>query len=199
MHVFGITGQVGAGKSEIMGYLEEAYGAGILLMDQLGHELMVKGGACYDRILQLFGPEVLLDNGELDRKAIGARGFADRSLLDRLDAIVHPEVRILVRQRMEEAEKQDVTFFFMESALLLEEKYDEICDEVWYVYAEESVRRARLKASRGYSDEKIDLMLKNQLSEEEFRSRCTFVIDNSGSISHAEEQIDARMKQYEIM
>ena len=52
---------------------------------------------------------------------------------------------------------------FLEAALLIEEKYDEICDELWYVYAEEGVRRERLKRSRQYSDEKIRDMMASQL------------------------------------
>ncbi|MDO4617715.1 MAG: dephospho-CoA kinase [Lachnospiraceae bacterium] len=199
MYIFGITGQVGAGKSEIIRYLETAHGARVLLMDLLGHELMAKGAPCYEPILALFGADVLLEDGELNRRAIGARAFSDAELLEKLNGIVHPAVKARVDSLLEEAMQQGVDFFFMESALLIEEKYDEICDEVWYVYAEESVRRERLKESRGYSDEKIDLMLHNQLSEEVFRAHASFVIDNNGSPEQFQEQIDARMKQYEIM
>ena len=74
----------------------------------------------------------------------------------------------------------DADYFFVESALLYEDHYETVCDEFWYVYAPESVRRQRLKASRGYSDEKIDSILKSQLSDKSFRSICTQVIDNSG-------------------
>ncbi len=199
MHLFGITGEVGAGKSQVMAYLESAWNAEILLMDNIGHEVMAKGAVCYEPILELFGESILLDSGELDRKAIGRLVFADRQLLEKLNAIVHPAVRRAVNERIRQAEKRGVSFFFMESALIFEEKYDEMCDEVWYVYAEESVRRKRLKENRGYSDEKIDLMLKNQLPEEVFRSRCSFLIDNNDSPDHFKKQIDARMKQYEIM
>lgn len=198
MYVFGITGGVGSGKSRVMEYLETTHGARVLLMDNLGHELMAKGAVCYNPILDLFGPEVLAEDGEFDRKAIGAKVFADRELLEKLNAIVHPAVKRRVEQLLEEAMQQGVDFFFMESALILEEKYDSMCDELWFVYAEESVRRDRLKESRGYSEEKIDLILKNQLSEEEFRSHCSFVINNSGDIEETKKQIDERMKQYEI-
>ncbi len=199
MYVIGITGGVGAGKSSIMSYLEGQYHGRILLMDNLGHELMAKGAVCYKPILDLFGTDFLKEDGELDRRAIGREVFANEELLEKLNAIVHPAVRLRVDEILEEAMQQGADFFFMESALLLNEKYDENCDEVWYVYAEESVRRERLKESRGYSDEKIDLMIGNQLPDEVFRSRCSFVIDNSGSFDSAREQIDARMKQYEIM
>lgn len=199
MLVFGITGGVGAGKSQVMQYLETAHGARVLLMDNLGHDLMAKGAVCYDPILQLFGPEVLLENGEFNRKAIGAKVFADRELLEKLNAIVHPAVKKEVIRRVAAAREEGVKCFFMESALLLEEKYDAMCDELWYIYTKEEVRRERLKASRGYSDEKIDQMLNNQASEELYRSHCSFEINNSGNFAETQAQIDARMQKYETM
>lgn len=196
MVTFGITGGVGSGKSLVMDYLEKAYGARVLLMDNLGHELMKKGAVCYDPILALFGSSVVAEDGEFNRKAIGKIVFSDKEMLEKLNAIVHPAVRRCVEQLVEEARQQGSDFFFMESALILEEKYDAMCDELWYVYAEEAVRRERLKASRGYSDEKIDQMLKNQLSEDEFRSRSNFVINNSGDFEVSKAQIDAKMKEF---
>ena len=96
----------------------------------------------------------------------------------------------------EAAAEQGKTFFFLEAALLLEEHYDEICDEVWYIYAQQSVRRERLKKSRNYSDEKITQMIANQLDEEEFKERCCVTIDNSGTFENTVRQIEARMKQW---
>ena len=67
--------------------------------------------------------------------------------------------------------------------------YEEICDEMWYIYTEEAVRRRRLTVSRGYSEEKITQMIQSQPSEEDFRKACTAVIDNSGSFENTKEQI----------
>lgn len=70
----------------------------------------------------------------------------------------------------------------MEAALLIEEKYDEICDELWYIYADEEVRKERLIEGRGYSEKKVREIMANQLSEDEFSSHCDFEIDNSGDL-----------------
>ena len=70
-------------------------------------------------------------------------------------------------------------YVFVEAALLIEDHYDVICDELWYIYADETVRRNRLKESRNYTDEKIDDVISNQLSEDEFRKACQETIDNS--------------------
>ena len=74
-----------------------------------------------------------------------------------------------------------MSYTVVEAALFLEENYDAFCDETWYIYTSEDNRRLRLKASRGYSDEKIDRMFAAQKSHEEFLERCQFVIDNNGS------------------
>ena len=69
--------------------------------------------------------------------------------------------------------------------------YDIICDELWYIYADEETRRERLKLSRGYSDEKIDSVFASQLSDEQFRSHCSRVIDNS----HDEQMTLGQLKE----
>ena len=70
-----------------------------------------------------------------------------------------------------------------------------ICDELWYIYASEEVRRKRLKSSRGYSDEKIDSIFASQLKEAEYRRHCKEVIDNDGDIENTIASINKALKQ----
>ena len=84
----------------------------------------------------------------------------------------------------------------MEAALLIEGGYETIVEEMWYIYTDEAVRRARLKAGRNYSDEKIDSILKSQLSEDNYRKHCSTIIDNSRELRYAYEQIDKKMEEY---
>ena len=86
----------------------------------------------------------------------------------------------------------------MEAALLIEDKYDEICDELWYIYADEETRMERLKQNRGYSEEKCRSIFRNQLSEEEFSNHCDFEIDNSGDFKETKEQIQQKMQRMQI-
>ena len=97
-------------------------------------------------------------------------------------AIIHPAVKKYLADRLAEAKnKGDVELFFVEAALLIESGYEHIVDEMWYIYAREDVRRRRLSESRNYTPEKIEKIIASQLSEEEFRQHCDFVIDNSDS------------------
>lgn len=194
MKIIGITGGVGAGKSTVLSYLEEAYGARIIQADQVANKIKEPGESCYDAIVQLLGPSVLLENGFIDRKRMGQLIFSDTSLLEKTNQILHPAVKAYIKNAIAAAEKENVPVFVIEAALLIEDDYGAICDELWYIYTRESVRRERLKSSRGYTDEYITNIMKKQLSDETFRSACDFVIDNSESPAFTKEQIDKRMK-----
>ena len=192
MKKIGVTGGVGCGKSEVLAYLEEAYGAAVLRTDEISRDLMEPGGDCHDDILALFGPEFVLENGSFDRLKIAERVFREPVLLDRLNAILHPATISRTLLLEEEAEKNGCPVVCVESALVrvMREKGNETYDELWYVYADEAVRRQRLKESRGYTDQKIDSIMANQPSEREFREACDAVIDNSGAFAETRRQID---------
>ena len=70
------------------------------------------------------------------------------------------------------------------------EGYEQICDELWYVYASDEVRRRRLRETRGYSDEKTESIMQNQLSDDMFRRYASVVIDNSGTLEESFKQIE---------
>ena len=77
----------------------------------------------------------------------------------------------------------------IEAALLIEAGYKDICDELWYVHAPVEMRRARLKANRGYSDERVDSVMAEQASEELFFSQSDFVVYNDSSQEECEKHI----------
>ncbi|MCR4657038.1 MAG: dephospho-CoA kinase [Lachnospiraceae bacterium] len=189
MKIIGITGGVGAGKTEVMKILKEIPGAFILIADEAAHEVEKKGQECYERLVGLLSEDILSEDGEIDKSRMASKIFGDEKLREETDRIVHPAVKKLILSMIKEKEKNGYSFFFIEAALLIEDGYEEICDELWYVHADLLVRRERLKASRGYSDEKIDRIMAAQSSEEEFRRHCVFVIENNGDISETKRQI----------
>lgn len=135
-----------------------------------------------------------MPDGSIDRHAMAERIFRDETLLAAVNGLVHPAVRAyILRQIDEERQRGSVDFFFLEAALLIECGYDAIVDEMWYVYADVEQRRKRLRAGRGYSDEKIDSILAAQMSDQDYRSQCDFVLDNSRDVTYAYDQIDKKM------
>ena len=190
--ILGITGGVGAGKSTILAYLSKKYQARVIELDKAAHLCMQPGTDCFDRIVNTFGREILTEDGSICRPALSKIVFADRSKVEELNRIVHPAVKNYIREEIQkETEKGSAPFIVLEAALLLEDHYDEICDEIWYIYVEDEVRIARLSSSRGYTPEKTRAVLKNQKSDKEFRRFCQLVIDNSSdNVENTYKQID---------
>lgn len=190
MKIIGITGGVGAGKSQLLAFLKETYKARIFQADEAGHRVMEPGTAEYGQIAEYFGKEILAPAGQIDRQALAAQVFSDEKKREYLNGIIHPAVKALAIREIEGARSEGMTqLFVIEAALLIEDHYGEICDELWYVYADEETRRERLKASRGYSDEKIRAVFDSQLTDREFRRYCHRIIDNNGPLEAACGQI----------
>lgn len=183
--IIGVTGGVGCGKSAVMALLRDEFGARIIQADNVGHEVMKPGEAAYYRIVEHFGTDMLDETGAIDRRRLGACVFNDKAELEFLNSVIHPAVKYSIIKQIEDIRKEsrDEPFIAIEAALLLEDNYDAICDKVIYVYADEAVRRQRLKDSRGYTDEKIDSIMHNQMSEAEFIKRCDDTLDNSKNLS----------------
>ena len=195
MKIIGVTGGVGAGKSTVLNYLEKRYGAKLILADLVGHEVMEPGHEAYEQVVKAFGQEIVREDKTIDRKALGAIVFADEKKRMILNRIIHPAVRQEILRRLKEAELSHLSSVVVEAALFLEENYDAFCDETWYIYTDEKIRRQRLKESRGYSDERIDQIFRSQKTHEEFQKRCMFMIDNNGSEEETFRQIDRRMNE----
>lgn len=191
MQIIGITGGIGAGKSQVLQYIQNHYQCRVILADDVGNEVKLPGKICYNQLVDLLGNDILDKEGFIQKEKMAARIFSNKELLLQVNAIIHPAVMdyILTEiQKEKEAGIQD--FFFVEAALLIECGYASHVDEMWYVYADEQTRRERLRANRQYNDEKITSIMKGQLQEEEFRKHCQVVIDNSDDFSKTEKQID---------
>lgn len=197
MRVIGITGGVGAGKSEVLSYIKENYSCKVLLADEVGHLVKRKGQPCYEKLVRLLGADCLQPDGEFDKGKMAEAIFRDKDLLRQVNELLHPAVEAYILQEIEkEKQAQRLDFFFVEAALLLESGLRGRMDEIWYIYAAETVRRERLKTARGYSEEKTDAIFRSQRSEEEFRKQCDVIIMNNGQIEETKKQIDEKLGEY---
>lgn len=189
MKKIGITGGVGSGKTAILNVFRENYNSYVVVADEVAHILEGKGQDCYNELVQAFGTGILDEEGKLDKKKFADVIFSDKDNLVKVNSIIHPAVKRYILDEMARQESKGTDYFIVEAALLIEDGYLEILDEIWYVYVDSSVRRQRLKDSRGYSDEKIDSIMAKQMSDEDFRKYCHRVIDNSTTIEAAKEQV----------
>ena len=194
MKIIGITGGVGAGKTQILEYLNNKYGATICMADEVGKKLQKKGTECFDEIVAHFGEGILDEKGELDRTKLSDIVFADRVELSVLNGIVHPKVKEEIQKKIAREERKSTNLMLIEGALLIEDHYEEVYDELWYVYVKTEVRKNRLFYSRGYKESKIDDIMASQLTKEQFMKECDRVIDNNGVFAETMIQIDQIVK-----
>ena len=191
MYLIGLTGGIAAGKSLVSGRFAKL-GAVVVDADRLAREVVEPGTAGLAAIAQTFGPSVITPSGELDRAALGAIVFADPDRLAALNAITHPAIRALTRERIAAAAAVDpgVTVVY-DVPLLTEANVDHGYDLVVVVEADEPERIRRMVADRGMAEPEARRRLASQASDSERRAISDVVIDNSGTIGQTLAQVDA--------
>ena len=182
MKIIGITGGIGSGKSTVLNILEENYGAYIVETDKLAHHLMEPGQTAYEKIVEAFGQDILEEDGKINRSVLGSIVFQEEAALNTLNGIVHPAVKEYILHDIEQKKQEQVSIYVIEAALLIEDGYKAICDELWYVYVEKEERIRRLLLGRGGTREKWEQIINNQSSEMYYRSNCDVVVDNSKNL-----------------
>ena len=188
--VYGITGGAGTGKSEVMRLLREEFGGFTILSDDVARQLTRKGNISYKLIVEHFGEEILGEDGEIDRTRLAAIVFNDKEALNQLNSMTHPYVREEIHRLIREAKESGLyRFAALESAILLDAGYENECDEFWYVYTDPEIRRARMKETRGYSDERVDAVMKSQGNDKENMKKCDFVIINNTTLEEVKRQL----------
>lgn len=188
----GITGGVGTGKSTILKILKDKYDAHLIMADDVAKDLMRKGKSAYKQIVKTFGKEILGADGEIDRQKMASIVYSDEEKRLTINQIVHPLVKkAILKEKKAVSKESPDKLIVLEAALLIEDGYKELLDELWAVITDKEIRIKRLMDSRGYSREKSESIIASQLSDDEFRNACDFIIDNSGTIEETQKQIEA--------
>ncbi len=198
MIVLGITGGVGSGKSKVLYDLKENYDAYIVEADKLAHELMMPGKTIYNQVVKAFGEDILSDglSSEIDRKKLGDIVFNDKEKLSLLDSISHPLVKENIINQIKVArDKGGIRLFVIEAALLIQDGYSEICDEIWYIWVEKEERIKRLMASRGYTREKCISMMESQATDDFYKKYANYTINNQLDYTNSSKQLKARLNK----
>jgi dephospho-CoA kinase len=183
MLLVGLTGGIASGKSSVGRALADL-GCHLIEADELGHQVLLPGGEAYDAVVNLFGDQILDQEGLIDRRQLAK--------LEKLNRLVHPAVRAREDQMMAEIARADPKGIVVVAAAILVEtgsykRYDKLI--VVVCTAEQQLERALKRGP--YTREEIRARLSHQLPLEEKVRLADYVIDTSGSKEHALEQVRA--------
>jgi dephospho-CoA kinase len=183
--LLGLTGNIACGKSTVLRKLSEL-GAYVIDADALIHVILRKDGPAYWPVVSEFGPGILREDGEIDRRALGAIVFSDPEKLKQLEGIEHPIVRRVIDQEIGEADKPMVV---LDAIKLIESGWADKCDAVWVVTCRPDQQVKRLMRTRGYSREEAEMRIDAQSPQEDKVPRADVVIDNSGTLKNTRRQV----------
>ncbi|MDM5299044.1 dephospho-CoA kinase [Bacillus pumilus] len=194
--VIGLTGGIASGKSTVSHMIKEQ-GIRVIDADVIAKEVVVLGKPALHQIVQTFGEEVLLPNGELNRQQLGTIIFSDDEKRQQLNAIVHPEVRKeMLKQRDEEINQQD-TFVVLDIPLLFESQLESLVDRIIVVYTTPELQLSRLMSRNGFSEEDALKRIRAQQSLEEKCKKADRVIENTKDLAYTKKQLQNILNEWE--
>ena len=197
-YIIGITGGIATGKSTVSRLLLEK-GYRVIDADKIAREVVENGMPAYKGIVEKFGDQVVEENGDLNRKALGAIVFADERLLKKLNNIMHGYIFEKINYLIGEV-LDDVDLVFLDIPLLFEvrEELEEegiVCDEIWLIYANRQTQIDRLMLRDGISSENAISRINAQMDIEEKKLLASEILHNSGTVEELEEQLDRLLKK----
>jgi dephospho-CoA kinase len=187
--IVGLTGGIATGKSTVTGMLRER-GIPVIDADQIAREVVEPGKPAYMAIVRHFGSDILLPDGQIDRKKLGEIVFSDEAKRQKLNAIVHPEVRRVMRQEAEAAEKNGAEIVFMDIPLLYESKLQYMVEKIAVVYAPPDMQLARMMERDELDEEQAQKRLRAQFPIDQKKQEADFLIDNSHTREETERQVE---------
>ena len=203
--MIGLTGGAGCGKSYVAGVIMKYFPILHISTDDISRRQMQPGGKVYEPVIRRFGQDLVRPDGTIDRSRLAGIVFSDPLSLKDLNGITHPAVMDEVNRIMKIVEdglvmsaihERPIPYkaVLVETAILKEAGYVDMCDAVWYVYAPVEQRIARMMRERGYSRKRCEETIANQASDEEFRSYATAVINNPDRTR--ENEIARQVREY---
>jgi dephospho-CoA kinase len=187
----GLTGSISTGKSTVSAMFAHQ-GARVIDADLLSREIVMPGQPAYARILEEFGSHLVLEDGSLDRKALGAIVFADPAKRKRLEEITHPAVGARQQRILSVLDEEGFEGIVLwDAALLFETGGVSKMDKVVVVFADPDTELRRLVTRDGFSEAEARARIASQMSIAEKAKRADYVIDNSGTREETERQVRA--------
>ncbi len=175
MKIIGITGGIGAGKSTVSKEFENL-GATVVDADKISRAVLLKNGRAYEEAVEFFGEEILLENGEINRKRLADIVFSDKKMLDKLNEITHKHIFFEMKNQIKNAKTKVV---ILDVPLLFSADFSIDCDLKVAVLADENVRIERVMKRDKVTAEEVKARISNQMSDKEYEEKADICIINN--------------------
>jgi dephospho-CoA kinase len=189
MRVFGLTGNIGSGKSTVAAMLRDA-GIPVLDADRISKEVTAPGGRAYDAVVQAFGKGIVRDDGSIDRKRLGEIVFSDPASRERLERIAHPAILEAMKEEIAGIERKGHRAAVVEATLIHETGRKGLFDAVISVTCDRETAISRLAARDGMSRGQAEARLRAQMDADQKAEASDYVIDNSSSTEETSRQVN---------
>ena len=177
--IIGLTGGIASGKSTVATTLQ-SWGAYVIDADKLGHRAYVKGTDAFHKVVAQFGEDVVGTDGEVDRRALGAKVFGEGGSLKQLTDIVWPAIYDMAAAEIKQSlDSNPNTVVVLEAAVLIEAGWQSLVDEIWVTTVDPSTAIERASARDGVDADAVQARIDAQLSNAERTAEAAVVIDNS--------------------
>lgn len=188
MMVIGLTGGIASGKSTISDMLREL-GAAVIDADIVSRDVVSQGSNAYNRIIESFGKDILLADGEINRKQLGNIVFSDEEKLKLLNEITHPAIIENVNATIEALKKQQKEVVVVDAAILIEMGLNKHVDCVWLVLANRETQLKRVMERDNLSSEDAWNRINAQMSNEERLKYADAVIDTTYPVENVRNKV----------
>ncbi|EEU31152.1 dephospho-CoA kinase [Limosilactobacillus coleohominis 101-4-CHN] len=188
MRIIGITGGIASGKSTVSNYLIRC-GYSVVDADHVARQVVAPGTRGLKKIVQTFGPQILTDDGRLDRQKLGQVVFNSPNQLQRLNEILQPLIRQEIIRQLTALQRTDHQLIFLDAPLLFEQHYDTLCDLVMVVVVSPAIQLKRLMKRNQLTVEQAEARIKSQLPLGTKKTLADLVIDNDSTIARTEQQV----------
>ncbi|MBT2697823.1 dephospho-CoA kinase [Bacillus sp. ISL-40] len=195
--VIGLTGGIASGKSTVSNFFKEM-DITVVDADIESRLAVMKGESAYFKIIEEFGRDILLEDGEIDRQKLGAIIFHHAEKRQILNEIVHPEVRKRMRDQVDQAIKNSEEVVVLDIPLLFESKLTYMVDKTLLVYVDDETQLKRLIERNNLSVEDAEARIRSQMPLSEKIKLADAVIDNNGSIADTKKQLLEILAQFGI-
>ncbi|EJV84746.1 MULTISPECIES: dephospho-CoA kinase [Bacillus] len=196
--VIGLTGGIASGKSTVSEMFREL-SIPVIDADVIAREVVEQGKPAYNKIVEVFGAEVLQQDGELDRPRLGSIVFYNEEKRLQLNKIVHPAVREEMNRQKEMYIKEGVQAVVLDIPLLFESKLTSLVDRILVVAVKPHTQLERLMKRNNFSEEEATARIQSQMPLEEKVKNADEVINNDGTIMGTKTQLQVILKKWNII